>query len=146
MKVRNDMNMADVCWMVDEKPIRVFNNNEAIGVPFPNTQAMNIYSSIWCGDDWATEGGRVKTDWSQAPFTASFSDFELEACEYSSGSSSCASSQSTNSITKTEAWQAQALDELLWMQDNCMVYDYCTDYSRFPDGMPAECNQPRFLQ
>ncbi|KAH7860361.1 hypothetical protein Vadar_012532 [Vaccinium darrowii] len=144
-------NPQRIIWMVDETPIRVFNNNEAIGVPFPNSQAMNVYSSIWCGDDWATEGGRVKTDWSQAPFTASFSDFELEACEYSSGSSSCASSQSTNSTTNAEAWQTQALDsedqeKLQWVQDNCMVYDYCTDYSRFPEGMPAECNQPRFQQ
>jgi len=30
---------------------------------------MRIYSSLWNADDWATRGGLVKTDWSQAPFT-----------------------------------------------------------------------------
>ncbi|KAH7861575.1 hypothetical protein Vadar_027946 [Vaccinium darrowii] len=139
------------CLMVDEKPIRVFNNNEAIGVPFPNSQAMKVYSSIWDAEDWATEGGRVKTDWTQAPFTASYKNFELKACVYSSGSSSCGSSESTNSITNTEAWQTQGLDaddreQLLWVQENCMIYNYCTDYARFPDGLPCECKQTTFQQ
>ncbi|KAE9456719.1 hypothetical protein C3L33_11379, partial [Rhododendron williamsianum] len=140
-----------VCLMVDDIPIRLFNNNEAIGVPFPNSQAMNVYATIWDAEDWATEGGRIQTDWTQAPFTASYEHFELEACVYSSGSSSCGSSQSTTSITSTEAWLTQSLDsedleKLLWVQQTCMIYDYCTDYERFPQGLPPECNQPRFQQ
>ncbi|KAH7860722.1 hypothetical protein Vadar_017179 [Vaccinium darrowii] len=144
-------NTQRIIFMVDGTPIRVFNNNEAIGVPFPNSQAMTVYSSIWNADSWATEGGRVKTNWTYAPFIAAYNKFELSACVYSSGSSSCGSSTSTDSITSTEAWQTQALDsvdqeKLMKVQDDCMVYNYCTDYARFPQGLPPECNQPRFQQ
>ncbi|KAF7139859.1 hypothetical protein RHSIM_Rhsim06G0137700 [Rhododendron simsii] len=132
-----------LCLLVDDIPIRVFNNNEAIGVPFPNMQAMNVYSSIWCGDSWATQGGRVKTNWADAPFTASYRNLKANACTVSHGSSSCGSS--------TEAWLTQKLNDeikkqLLWVQNKYMVYDYCTDHERFPRGFPAECSRPRFYQ
>ncbi|KAJ0031963.1 hypothetical protein Pint_14177 [Pistacia integerrima] len=48
-----------------------FKNSESIGVPFPKNQPMRIYSSFWNADDWSTGGGLLKTDWTQAPFTAS---------------------------------------------------------------------------
>lgn len=133
--------------MVDETPIRVFNNNEAIGVPFPNTQAMNVYSSIWCGDSWATQGGSVKTDWAYAPFTASYENLVVNSCQDSSGSSSSCSGSSSN----TTPWLTQQLDvglqaQLSSVQNKYMIYNYCTDYKRFPQGCPTECNQPRFLQ
>ncbi|KAL0675319.1 hypothetical protein Bca4012_003300 [Brassica carinata] len=67
--------------MVDETPIRVHKNLEDKGIPFTNAQAMGVYSSIWNADDWATQGGLVKTDWSHAPFIASYKDFKIDACE-----------------------------------------------------------------
>lgn len=141
--------------MVDDIPIRLFNNNEAIGVPFPNSQAMTVYSTIWNADEWATEGGRVKTNWTEAPFTASYRRFYANACIDSSGSSSCGASKSTNSLTSsrstTQAWQTEELDnearkKLRWVQNHFMVYDYCTDLKRFSQGLPPECKRPRFLQ
>ncbi|KAL8512488.1 hypothetical protein ACS0TY_018819 [Phlomoides rotata] len=59
-----------IIFMVDNSPMRVFNNHEAIGIPFPKNQAMRVYCSLWNADDWATQGGRVKTDWTKAPFVA----------------------------------------------------------------------------
>ena len=89
---------------VDGTPIRKFKNLESKGVPYPKNQPMRIYSSLWNADDWATRGGLVKTDWSQAPFTASYRNFRANACVWS-GSSSCGSnSQSSNS------WLNQELD------------------------------------
>ncbi|KAI8551120.1 hypothetical protein RHMOL_Rhmol06G0160500 [Rhododendron molle] len=144
-------NPLRIVLMVNEIPIRVFNNNEAIGVPFPNSQPMNIYSSIWDGDSWATEGGRVKIDWADTPFVASFKNFIVNSCEDSSGLTSCGSSSSNSSITSIEALGAEELDteilqELAWVEDNYMIYDYCADYERFPQGFPPECYQPRFMQ
>ncbi|EFJ26223.1 hypothetical protein SELMODRAFT_413384 [Selaginella moellendorffii] len=36
-------------------PLRVHENNVAMGIPFPKIQPMGIYSSLWNGDDWATD-------------------------------------------------------------------------------------------
>ncbi|KAG8046811.1 hypothetical protein GUJ93_ZPchr0008g13979 [Zizania palustris] len=38
-------------------------------------QPMRPYASIWNADDWATQGGRVKTDWFQALFKAFFRNY-----------------------------------------------------------------------
>ncbi|KAJ0985108.1 hypothetical protein J5N97_003464 [Dioscorea zingiberensis] len=127
-----------VIFYVDGRPIRVFKNIESIGVPYPKNQPMRIYSSLWNADDWATRGGRVKTDWSKAPFTAAFSEFNANACVWSSGVSSCPS-RSNNS------WLSQELDStslamLRMVQKNYMVYNYCSDLKRFPQGLPPECS------
>ncbi|KAM7497785.1 hypothetical protein LguiA_022199 [Lonicera macranthoides] len=84
------------------------------------SQPMRVYSSLWNVDDWATQGGRVKADWTNAPFTASYRNFKANACVVSSGLSSCSDSKSTNSLN-TEAWQTQDLDgtgrnRLRWVQ------------------------------
>ncbi|CAL5403967.1 unnamed protein product [Camellia sinensis] len=126
--------------MVDNIPLRVFDKNEAIGVPFPNSQAMRVYSSIWNADNWATQGGRVKTDCTKAHFTASYKNFNANACVWSSNNtSSCGSN--TNSMTSTATWMNRQLyvKRLKWVQKN--AHNYCTDFKRFPQGLTPECNQ-----
>ncbi|KAJ6773986.1 XYLOGLUCAN ENDOTRANSGLUCOSYLASE/HYDROLASE PROTEIN 8-RELATED [Salix purpurea] len=140
-------NQQRIIFLVDNIPIRVFHNSESIGVPFPTKQPMRIYSSLWNADDWATQGGLVKTDWTQAPFTASYRNFNANACVWSPGSS--CTSASPNSV-QDSSWQAQALDasgrnRLRWVQQKYMIYNYCTDLKRFPQGIPAECKRSRFL-
>ncbi|XP_047956340.1 xyloglucan endotransglucosylase protein 1-like [Salvia hispanica] len=121
-------NIQHIVFLVDNTPIRVFKNSESKGVPYPKNQPMRIYSSLWNADDWATRGGLVKTDWSRAPFTAYYRNFNAQT----SGSKG--------------AWQNNELDayswrRLRWVQKNFMIYNYCTDYRRFPHGFPAECRQ-----
>ncbi|CAN6707727.1 unnamed protein product [Malus baccata var. baccata] len=140
-------NTQRIIFLEDNMPIRVFNNLESVGVPFPKNKPMRIYSSLWNADDWATRGGLVKTDWTQAPFTASYRNFKANACT-SGSSSSCASTASTNSVGDS-AWQTQGLDaagrnRLRWVQQKFMVYNYCNDLKRFPQGLPAECRRSRF--
>ncbi|KAI4335439.1 hypothetical protein L6164_014083 [Bauhinia variegata] len=132
-------NPQRIIFSVDGTPIREFKNKESIGVPFPMEQPMRIYSSLWNADDWATRGGLVKTDWSNAPFTASYRNFNADACVVSSGASSCSSNSASN------AWLSQELDStsqerLNWVQKNCMICNYCTDTKRFSQGLPPECN------
>ncbi|CAI9782963.1 unnamed protein product [Fraxinus pennsylvanica] len=103
---------------------------------------MRIYSSLWNADDWATRGGLVKTDWSPAPFPASYKNFNANACIWSSGSSSCSSNSPPP--TSTPAWLNKKLDttgqeRLKWVQKNYMIYNYCKDAKRFPQGFPLEC-------
>lgn len=128
-------------FSVDGTPIREFKNAESIGVPFPKNQPMRIHSSLWNADDWATRGGLVKTDWTQAPFTASYRNFRADACVVSSGKSSCGGSASSGG---NQAWLSEELDNtkqerLEWVQKNYMIYNYCSDSKRFPQGFPPEC-------
>ncbi|KAK3441107.1 probable xyloglucan endotransglucosylase/hydrolase protein 23 [Eucalyptus grandis] len=133
-------NPQSIIFSVDGTPIREFKNLESKGVAFPKSQAMWIYSSLWNADDWATRGGLVKTDWTQAPFTASYRGFNDEqACVGSSGSSSCSSSSGDKS------WLSQSLDatgqqRIKWVQKNYMIYNYCADTKRFSQGFPPECS------
>ncbi|KAE8700141.1 putative xyloglucan endotransglucosylase/hydrolase protein 25 [Hibiscus syriacus] len=134
-------NPQRIIFSVDGTPIREFKNMESLGVPFPKNQPMRIHSSLWNADDWATRGGLVKTDWTQAPFTASYRNFNAEACVWSNGASSCQS----NSPSTNNAWLSQEMDStnqqrLQWVQKNYMIYNYCTDTKRFPQGLPPECN------
>ncbi|XP_059076857.1 putative xyloglucan endotransglucosylase/hydrolase protein 13 [Cryptomeria japonica] len=48
--------------MVGGVPIRVFRNHEREGIPYLNEKPMRMFSSLWNGEDWATQGGRVKVD------------------------------------------------------------------------------------
>ncbi|XP_042460746.1 xyloglucan endotransglucosylase/hydrolase protein 24-like [Zingiber officinale] len=73
-------NPQEIVIYVDETPIRVFRNNECLGVPNPKSQPMRVYASIWDGDDWATRGGLDKTDWSKAPFIATYRELTADAC------------------------------------------------------------------
>lgn len=54
--------------MVDDTPIRIYRNNEDLGVPFPDHQAMSVFASLWNGEEWATQNGAIKLNWSNAPF------------------------------------------------------------------------------
>ncbi|KAJ8634560.1 hypothetical protein MRB53_008827 [Persea americana] len=130
-----------ILFSIDGIPIREFRNQESKGVLFPNNQPMRMYSTLWNADDWATRGGLVKTDWSQSPFTASYKSYNAEACVWSSGASSCSSSPSSSD----GAWLTQEMDSasqgrLRWVQKNYMIYNYCTDFKRFPQGLPTECS------
>lgn len=93
---------------------------EAIGVPFPKHQPMRLYSSLWNADEWATRGGLVKTDWTKAPFTASYRNFNVK----------------TGALLQ---WGMTHSQKLKWVKDNHMIYNYCNDAKRFPQGFPPEC-------
>ncbi|KAJ8562081.1 hypothetical protein K7X08_011372 [Anisodus acutangulus] len=135
-------NQQRIIFYVDGTPIREYKNAESSGVSYPKNQPMRIYSSLWNADDWATRGGLVKTDWSRAPFSAAYRNFNANACIPNSPSS-C----NSNSATSTSSsWLNEELDNtsqerLKWVQKNYMVYNYCTDSKRFPQGFPADCVQ-----
>ncbi|GFQ06722.1 xyloglucan endotransglucosylase/hydrolase 2 [Phtheirospermum japonicum] len=123
-----------IVFLVDKTPIRVFKNGESIGVPYPKKQPMRIYSSLWNADDWATRGGLVKTDWSKAPFTAYYRNFNAQA--WAGGSSN---SRFSNGARQSQVLDAYSRRRLRWVQKYFMIYNYCADSKRFPKGFPLEC-------
>ncbi|KAL9145146.1 hypothetical protein ABFS82_13G020700 [Erythranthe guttata] len=137
-------NHRQVVFLVDETPVRVHTNLEHKGIPYPKDQPMGVYSSIWNADDWATQGGRVKTDWSKGPFIASYTGFQIDGCKCpDSVASRCAAASGD---PKQFWWDQPTMSELnvhqshqlLWVRANHMVYDYCSDTARFP-ATPLEC-------
>ncbi|KAL8209427.1 hypothetical protein R6Q57_006159 [Mikania cordata] len=109
-----------IIFLVDDTPVREFKNMEAIGVPFPKQQPMRLYSSLWNADEWATRGGLVKTDWTHAPFMASYRNFNVKA----------------GVVFQSRLTHKQ---KLRWVRKKHMIYNYCTDAKRFPRGLPREC-------
>ncbi|CAL5040265.1 unnamed protein product [Urochloa decumbens] len=129
-------NPSHIVFYVDGVPIRDFRNMASAAVPFPTSQPMRVYASVWDAEEWATQGGRVKTDWSKAPFVASYRGFAAAGCT-AGGAAACAKSNG--------AWMFQELDaagqeQLRKAQATYMIYDYCTDKYRFPQGPPPECS------
>ncbi|KAK9060479.1 hypothetical protein SSX86_021183 [Deinandra increscens subsp. villosa] len=137
-------NSQRIIFLIDNIPVRVFNNHEAAGVPFPKSQPMRVYASLWNADDWATQGGRVKTDWTNAPFTANYRKFNAYADKVGPNS------KSTTSVDDNQTWRTQGIDaagrnRIRWVQNKHMIYNYCNDYTRFSNGLPVECTRSRFL-
>ncbi|XAR72428.1 Xyloglucan:xyloglucosyl transferase [Bertholletia excelsa] len=135
---------------VDGTPVREFRNLESIGVPYASKKTMRLYASIWNAEYWATRGGLIRTNWTQAPFTASYRKFHADACI---GPSSAKSSKSwcgeiysgsgsddsdDNRIIEEES-EMMIQESIQWVQNNYMIYSYCSDIKKFPHGLPAEC-------
>ncbi|KAK5810622.1 putative xyloglucan endotransglucosylase/hydrolase 23 -like protein [Gossypium arboreum] len=135
-------NPQRIIFSVDGTPIREFKNLESTGVAFPKSQPMRVYSSLWNADDWATRGGLVKTDWSKAPFTAAYRNYKADACVWSSGKSSCSSTSPSQNSWLSQELDITSQEKLKWVQKNYMIYNYCTDTKRFPQGLPKECTAP----
>ncbi|CDY25903.1 BnaC09g32750D [Brassica napus] len=111
-------NPQRIIFTVDGTPIREFKNMESVGTLFPNNQPMRMYSSLWNADDWATR-----------------------ACVWSNGKSSCpnGSGQGTSGSWLSQELDSTAQERMRWVQKNYMIYNYCTDTKRFPQGLPKEC-------
>ncbi|XP_021723597.1 probable xyloglucan endotransglucosylase/hydrolase protein 26 [Chenopodium quinoa] len=145
-------NTYAVVWMVDGVPIRVFKNFHDSQINFPDAQPMNTYSSFWNADDWATQKGAVKTDWSLAPFTASLENYNVDGCycwntetcvETCSNAEDSANWWTQESYTQLSDSQKQQMTEI---RNNYMIYNYCTDYSRFNAEFPRskECDLAQY--
>jgi xyloglucan:xyloglucosyl transferase len=130
-------------FFVDDTPIRVFKNSKDLGVRYPFDQPMKLYSSLWNADDWATRGGREKTDWSKAPFVASYRGFHVDGCEASAEAKFCA----TQGARWWDQPDFQDLDgeqyrRLAWVRKEHTIYNYCTDRERYATMSP-ECKRDR---
>lgn len=140
-------NTYQIAIFVDDVPIRVFKNSKDIGVKFPFNQPMKIYSSLWNADDWATRGGLEKTNWSGAPFIASYTSFHIDGCEAVTPQE--VQVCNTNGMKWWDQKAFQDLDgpeyrKLHRVRQNFTIYNYCTDRKRYPT-LPLECTRDRDL-
>ncbi len=146
---------CDYRFYVDSTLIRVY--PKKVGILYPNIGPMAVYCTLYDGSDWATNGGKTEVDWSNAPFVASYKNFYIDACEWSSSSSIIKTSSSSNparenpipfcGLDQKHLWwdgpnyrklDAAALFQLDTVRSSFMIYDYCLDVNRYPTT-PAEC-------
>ncbi|KAK9291667.1 hypothetical protein L1049_019616 [Liquidambar formosana] len=138
-------NMHQIVFFVDDVPIRIFKNCNDLGVRYPFSQTMKIYSSLWDADDWATRGGLEKTDWTKAPFIASYTSFHVDGCDASTRQSAMVCSIRGGMWWDQKAFQdldGEQYRRLQWVREKYTIYNYCTDKSRYPNA-PPECARDR---
>jgi len=125
---------------VDGTPIRELKNNEARGVAFPKSQPkpMRLYASLWNADDWATQGDRVKAalpGLHRRRLRLGQRQAAVPRLHHGAGAAG----------RRSCWWWNQQLSDMSyrrmrWVQRKFMIYNYCTDAKRFPQGVPAECH------
>ena len=134
-------NKRQIVFYVDDTPIRIFKNNkQRLGMAYPDSQPMRIFTSIWNGENWATNNGWVKLNWTHAPFIATYEKFNVDACVAwnNDGESCIAAENNWWEETEYETLDNSEEDRLKWVSENFIIYNYCTDQSRNPK-QPAEC-------
>ncbi|TVT98652.1 hypothetical protein EJB05_56026, partial [Eragrostis curvula] len=109
-------------------PCMIQISQAAEGVPFPTRRPMYAFSSIWAAEDWATQGGRVKTDWSKAPFVA---DDPPPAAPTAAAPDLC-------KLTDRQ------LHEIGSVQLGYTIYNYCDHPEKYNGTVPPECGMPQY--
>lgn len=112
-----------------------------MGADYPS-KPMALYATIWDASDWATSGGRYKTNYKYAPFIAEFTDLALHGCVVDPleeiFSSSCSEQddqlQSAN-YASISPKQRMAMKNF---RQKYMYYSYCYDSLRY-SVPPSEC-------
>ncbi|KAG6547846.1 hypothetical protein Mapa_010663 [Marchantia paleacea] len=139
-------NQELILFLVDNRVIRVFHNTKDLGVPYLEYQPMYIYSSIWNGESWATRGGLDRIDWEEQPFLASYTGFNLrDACAVESNEASAMHNCYKMLFRSAYGWAPNLalslaqIEDLRWIRNRFMIYDYCTDRRRFRGRQPPEC-------
>jgi hypothetical protein len=130
-------------FFVDDTPIRVFRNNEILGVPFPNAQPMGVYASLWDGSSWATQGGKYPINWNAAPFVASFQGFGIDGCRVVDNNIGACAAGPVYAWWNAPRYQymtQQQIAALKYVQRTHLFYDYCTDRNRYRIA-PRECRR-----
>ncbi|KAG6541243.1 hypothetical protein Mapa_017404 [Marchantia paleacea] len=136
-------NQHHTVFLVDDIPIREMVRSEELGLQYP-AKPMSLYSTIWDGSQWATQGGKYPVNYDLAPFQASFKDLKLEGCVWNEAAEqpACAFSSSA-ALNRLDGAGFQTLDEkqkraMHWARSRYMWYSYCDDVKRYPRA-PVEC-------
>ncbi|KAF3341420.1 xyloglucan endotransglycosylase family protein [Carex littledalei] len=135
-----------VVWSVDGAVIRVFKNYEDQGIPFPKYKPQRVYSSIWNADDWACQGGKIKTNYTYQPFVANYLSYQEKSCLYAGPKSVQTCNDPSNWFFNSQYKQLTQtqIDTMKSIRNKYLVYNYCTDTKRFNGSFPAECSLPMY--
>ncbi|CAI9103346.1 OLC1v1001809C1 [Oldenlandia corymbosa var. corymbosa] len=130
-----------IIFYIDNVPIREIMRHESMGGDYPS-KPMGLYATIWDASDWATSGGKYKTNYKYAPFVAEFTDFALHGCavdpleEVVNDRCNEKNDQLENAnYARISPKQRTAMAKF---RQRYMYYSYCYDSLRYPTP-PPEC-------
>ncbi|KAI7726142.1 hypothetical protein M8C21_008626, partial [Ambrosia artemisiifolia] len=134
-------NQNQTVFFVDNKPIRVYKNHIGSGLGYPR-RPLQVVVSLWDGSSWATDGGKSKANWTQAPFQAHFQDFNIAGCrsDPSNPNKGCYSTKYLWNSRNYCQLNSRQMKDLQDVRRKYMSYDYCTDKHRYPTP-PVECRE-----
>ncbi|KAK2998121.1 hypothetical protein RJ639_026526 [Escallonia herrerae] len=127
-----------ITFYVDNVPIREIKRTKAMGGDFPS-KPMSLYSTIWDGSDWATNGGKYRVNYKYAPYVAEFSELVLHGCTVDpieQSSTKCDNAQSFKSIPT--GITSEQRTKMEGFRKKHMQYSYCYDKIRYK-APPSEC-------
>ncbi|PWA38581.1 concanavalin A-like lectin/glucanase domain, Xyloglucan endotransglucosylase/hydrolase [Artemisia annua] len=128
-------------FFIDDIPIRVYKNDVVTGrIGYPH-RALQVVVSLWDGSNWATDGGKSKANWSNAPFQAHFQDFNIDGCPSNPNSPNKDCYSTKYWWNKKKYWHLnhRQMRDYENVRRKYMNYDYCTDRNRYPVA-PPECH------
>lgn len=135
-----------IVFFVDDIPIRRYVSRPELGVPYP-TKPMNAFATIWDGSTWATEGGQFHVNYTEGPFDATFTDFQLEGCiwdprlQFAKPECALPTYKAWFNDNDMQEMSDKQMIALEWARSNFMWYSYCDDLERWPEQPPRECPQ-----
>jgi xyloglucan:xyloglucosyl transferase len=105
-----------------------------------------VYSSIWNADDWACQGGRVKTDWKYQPFVANYRTYQENVCQYTKPNNVRTCNDASNWYFNAQYKQLtrDQINTMNNIRSKYLVYSYCKDAKRFNGNFPPECSKPQY--
>ncbi|XP_042448593.1 probable xyloglucan endotransglucosylase/hydrolase protein 32 [Zingiber officinale] len=118
-------------FYVDDIPIRRYPRKSADIFPM---RPMWMYGTIWDASAWATDRGKYRVDYRYQPFVSRFTKFIIRGCS-AFAPPNCRVAQSSPMGSGLSPQQYAAMR---WVQNNYMVYNYCTDPGRDHSRTP-EC-------
>ncbi|OIT39646.1 PREDICTED: probable xyloglucan endotransglucosylase/hydrolase protein 30 isoform X2 [Nicotiana attenuata] len=132
----------NIIFYIDDVPIREIVRNDAMGGDYPS-KPMGLYATIWDASDWATSGGKYKTNYKYAPFIAEFTDLVLNGCamdplEQVVNNPSC--DEKDDELQKAEFSRITPRQRMAMkrFRSKYMYYSYCYDSLRY-SVPPPEC-------
>ncbi|CAI0397995.1 unnamed protein product [Linum tenue] len=123
---------SEIIFFVDDVPIRRYPRKS--DATFPE-RPMWVYGSIWDASNWATDHGRYRADYNFQPFVGRYKGFKIGGCTVDASPECRATSGSPRGFGGLSPQQERAM---VWVQNNHMVYDYCSDPQRDRTHTP-EC-------
>nr|GEW13424.1 xyloglucan endotransglucosylase/hydrolase protein 2-like [Tanacetum cinerariifolium] len=125
-------NQHQIVFFIDDIPIRVYKNDAVTGLTGYPHRAMQVVVSLWDGSSWATDGGKTKANWTNAPFQAHFQDFNIDGCPSNPNTPNKDCYSTKYWWNKKKHWHLNhhQMRDYENVRRKYMNYDYCTDRNR----------------